>query len=384
MLQRDSAEIANAAARAGITDLAMDFMGRALDSTTTRYGSGASVSNAAVASTYAVRKTEAAKRYDTWKTWTLPTEGRQTVRMVTHWNSGANVPAEFRKSKQVEGTMSNEKIVSNFNELIDAAKESGRLEQLLAEAKDAFDKELPNENFLYTILLIKQNDIKTAKPLVEKLFKIFKERMKPKSGIPTPNLWGDYLLCRACLNQSSEFASLCREGTNTILEAARSRSDSTMITNLKFDLAQRRAEDLGSKILPGSDAQLDFWFPINLESPSKSWWVKDEDSLTHIAGPVGRELLCFRYPVVGDFRFSFDAFDANWSKPTRAMAVSLSNLITEEAGETSTLIQSEAMTLLRVRRGEVGMKTISVASQSNPKTANSNTGKMVRWFFRKS
>ena len=33
------------------------------------------------------------------------------------------------------------------------------IDQLAAEAKDAYSKKLPNANFLYTILLIKQNDL---------------------------------------------------------------------------------------------------------------------------------------------------------------------------------------------------------------------------------
>ena len=86
MLKRDSAEIANAASEMGLTSVAMDFMGRVKDSTSTRYGSVANTDNVALKSFYELRKTDAAARFDKWKEWTMPTEGRQTVRMVKQWD----------------------------------------------------------------------------------------------------------------------------------------------------------------------------------------------------------------------------------------------------------------------------------------------------------
>ena len=317
MLRQDSAKIANAAAQTGVTNVAMDYMGRAFDAslTASRYGGSVSIQDAVVASIYSVRRDEAADRYETWKNWTLPVKGRQTVRMVSHWDpeSYPEVPIEFRKRNDSYQPDANG-FVSNLHELIDAAKESGNIEELTIQAKAAHEKKLANADILYTLLLIEQDDFVTAKWLVKNLIKTLKKRVKDKKNPSAADLWGDYFVCRACMEQSAEFANLYRHGRSALVEMAKNRQKKDIVTGLAYDFAKRRATDLGSEVGPGSDAQLNFWFPISdRRGGKKSWWIKDDQKLTHLTGP-SEELLCFKYPVVGNFRLSFDAFNGTWAE----------------------------------------------------------------------
>ena len=317
MIRQDLGKIANTAARTGVVNVAIDFLGRFEDAnlTSSNYGRATDVSDAVLASTYAVRKKKAQDRYETWKTWTLPTEGRQSVRMFAQWDADGDsvVPAEFLGQKDaIEPNLNG--FVSNFHELIDAAQESGNIEELKALAKSASDEKLANANFLYTLLLIQQDDFATAKPLIEDMIKTIKKRMEENRNRSSLIFWGNYLVCRACMKQSSEFANLYRQGGNALVELAKSRGQIEMVSRLGYDFALQKSNALESNIRPGTDAQLDFWFPISKASGGmKSWWVTDDDRLLHLAGPL-QELLCFKYPLVGNFRFSFDAFNGTWAE----------------------------------------------------------------------
>ena len=316
ILRQDSADIAAAAAEMGLTNVAMDFMGRVSDSTVTRYGTARNTANTVISTIYDLRRSSAEDQFDKWSAWTMPTEGRQTVRMATKWDRvmPSVAMADFCKKKLIFKE-DQSGIISNFYEMIDAAEELNRIEELTTAAKQAYENKLPNANFLYTLLLINQNDFATAKPLVEGMFDSFKDRMKRQENAPTsPELWGDYLVYRACLNKSDEFATLGQQGYKLLSEEARKRNDRLMMTNLKYDSGLRTATAIKSTILPGSDAELELWLSTTAGFHSKSsWWVKDDNRLVHVAGPA-RDVLYFRYPLVGNFRFSFDAFNANTSK----------------------------------------------------------------------
>ncbi|MFV1963987.1 MAG: DUF1583 domain-containing protein [Pirellulaceae bacterium] len=312
---RDWAAIAEEAAKTGLPTVALDYMGRVADfSYENRSRPNTTTAMAVVCREMSLLSAE--KQYEAWRDWTLPVEGRQTVRLVAEWVEPVRVPKSFLDAVEIHGQLHSGDMLCNFTELLASAHACGRIEELRDLAKAAADEKLENAPFLYALTLIRLGDVETGKQVIEPLIKTVGDRLKRQSGQPTPDGWGDYLVYRACL-QSPQFASLFRNEKATLQRAFQSISRRQIIAHLNVDLALRKGENHKPTIRPGDDPQLAHWHAASTKEIVSGgvdpWWVVQEGQIAHLTG-AGSDLLYFAYPVTGDFEFTVDAYKGAWAE----------------------------------------------------------------------
>ena len=311
----DWASIADAAAKAGVTSVAMDYIGRVVDFSLEDRSRPAMVTALAVVCRD-LRALSPEKRYQAWRAWTLPVEGRRTVRLAAEWVQPVRVPKRFLDTATYPGPHHADGLLSNFTELLTSAHECGRLEELREPVRAAYDQKLENASFLYALLIIQLGDLETGKQVVTPIAESVGERLKRQSGKPRPNGWGDYLVYRACF-RSPKFTPLYRPWKGTFERALRSLGDSRTLARLNLDFAFGAGGKRSLTIRPGDDPQLTHWFPATtrecVSSAGAPWWAVQEGHIAHLTG-AGSDLLYFAYPLTGEFEFTVDAYDGLWAE----------------------------------------------------------------------
>ena len=161
------------------------------------------------------------------------------------------------------------------------------------------------------------NDPAAAEPLIKELVKTLPQRNKRQTNQARPDVWGDYLVYRACMSQSSEFTKIYGPGRRRLTKAAQDNQQRRTVAHIPVDYARREAADRGATIRPGDDSGLVHWFPaptkVEPQDGIQPWWVVQEDHIAHISGPQF-DNLCFAYPLTGDFQFSFDGYQGGWKE----------------------------------------------------------------------
>jgi Flp pilus assembly protein TadD len=311
---RDYASIADAAAESGLPLIALDYIGRVMDFSYPGYSRPTVTLPLAVVCRELNRRTPE-ERYQAWRAWTLPQEGRQTVRLAAEWARPAVIPPVFLSEAARNEKYHTGELISNFNELIDAAEACGKLEELRDDADRARGQKLANANHLWMMTLIRMGDVATVEPILAEAISTVGERVKTVDGQSPPDTWPDYLLYRESL-RTPEFAALYAPRRMELTHALRGRSVHHLLEHTEYDYAVRTREDLGATIQPGEQT-LAHWKPAStVEHPQtlmKPWWVAHEGHLTHLSGS-GKEILAFRYPLTGDFTFSVDCYKGGWKE----------------------------------------------------------------------
>lgn len=312
---RDWAAIAEEAAKTGLPTVALDYMGRVVDfSYENRPRPNTTTALAVVCREMSLLSP--VQQYEAWRDWTMPIEGRQTIRLVAEWVEPIRVPASFLQTTGSRVKYYSGDMLCNFMELLAAAEAADRLKELRDVVQPAYDQKLENASFLYALILIQLGDTKVGTEVIQTLINTVGERIKRVSGQPTPDGWGDYLVYRACL-QSPQFASLYRTKKGSLERALQSISSYQTIARLNVDYAARAEPSNMSTIQPGEDPQLAHWFPATTKEPVPSgvtpWWVAQEGHLAHLTG-ADSDLLYFTYPVTGNFEFTIDGFKGSWTE----------------------------------------------------------------------
>lgn len=303
---QDWANVANEAAKAGVASLSLDYMGRVVDFHY-QNNSRPSVIAALAASTRLLRAGDAQKRYETWRDWTLPAAGRQSVRLIAEWTPPLTTPAAFLPNDFAPLTGD---YVCNLTELIDAAAAAGKFEELREQAKAAFDQKLTNANVLQALVLIHAKDEAALKPIVADLVKTLPQRAKVEQNQVPSDLWGDYLIYHTCI-ESPEWLATGRKMLKALQAALRTRRQMDMYVHVVNDDLLRQAEDSKAAFRPNAPSQLQHWLavsPRDIASPLKPQWIIHEGNITHLPGP-GNDTLQLKYPLTGSFSFAVDVFD---------------------------------------------------------------------------
>ena len=311
----DWASIAEEAAKAGVSSVALDYIGRVADfSYEGRTRPSTTTAMAVVCREMSGLPPQ--KRYEAWRDWTLPVEGRQTVRLAAAWVEPVRVPKQFLETAHVQGRHHTGDLLSNFTELLAAADESGRSDDLRSRAKAAHDQELENASFLYALILIQLGDLETGKQVIAPIIDTMAKRLKPQSGQPRPDAWGDYLVYRACL-QSPQFGILCVGRKNVLQSGLRSIAARNTLAHLNDDFSLRASHVDRMTVRPGDDPEMAHWFPATTKKQAthgvEPWWIVQEGHIVHLAG-AGDDLLYFAYPLTGEFEFTVDAFKGPWAE----------------------------------------------------------------------
>jgi len=312
---QDWAAIAEEAAKTGLPTIALDYIGRVADfSYENRTRPSTTTAMAVVCREMSLLPPD--KQYEAWRDWTLPVEGRTTIRLAAEWVEPVRVPQNFLETAKVLGEHYSADMLSNFTELLAAAEAAGRMEELRDLVKPAHDQKLENASFLYALVLIQLGDTKAGTPVIQSLIDTVTDRVKRQTGQPTPDGWGDFLVYRACL-QSPQFVSLYQTKKGSLQRALQSISDYQKVARLDIDYALRAGQTNKPTIQPGDDPQLAHWFPASTQEKFYSgvtpWWVAQEGHLAHLPG-AGVDLLYFKYPVTGDFEFTVDAYKGSWTE----------------------------------------------------------------------
>jgi len=318
MQWNEYANIARAAAQAGLPMIALDYLGRVADFTSRRY-SQPDVSLPLAVVHRELNQLPPAERYEAWRGWTMPQEGRQTVRFSASYVQPMGVPREFLSEAVAKLPFHSTDFLCNFVDLLDAAEAAGKLAALRTEAARAREQKLANADALWLLASIRLGDVAAAEPAVRAAIRTVGERTKPKGEgeegeeDAAAKVWPEYLLYRECL-RSPAFAAIYAPQHMELMNALRPNREQQLLERIDNDYAQHAAAELGANLRPG-DSTLVHWAPASTLQSSKSsikpWWVAQEGHIVHLGGS-SRDILAYRYPLTGNFTFSVDCYKASW------------------------------------------------------------------------
>ena len=306
---QDWANIARDAAIAGLPTIALDYMGRVVDY---RYQNNPRprLTTPLASTVRKLRSKSPQERYEAWRDWTLPAKGRETVRLIAEWTEPLTAPSAFLPKELAASTDQAETLQSNWQELLDSAREAGMLSELRDQVQAAAEKKLPNSAALSALLQLRFGETEAAHKSIDDLAKSLPERTKAAKNQSPPELWGEYLIYRECL-QDPKLAPLVEKLRLPLYTALRNQGQLDTLTHSVYDAAMREAFDTKATFRPQDDSQLQHWIPANpreLANSIKPHWLIHEGELTHLPGP-GNDTLQLKYPITGNFDFSVDCFE---------------------------------------------------------------------------
>ena len=307
-MQRALFRVSGDLAESNLTDLALHYLGRGQDLKHSRNYGGRSQSNQWAAIANRIRALSPEERYEKLKEWTLPKQDRQTVRFSSAWSADSGDElADFRAPENRETPdASIPGLQNSFLDLIDAAVEAGKLDDLKNAVASVDKKAHPEIEGLHLGVAIRAND-PTAKELVKKYVEQSDKRGKHTESLKrTTNNWIELLVYRLCLQHSEEMAMLFDNHRWKIIKANVGGSASS--TRREYE--KLRSQSLQASIEPGESTPLTHWNSGRKEMHSKggagSWIISDQNQLTSLGGE-DQPHYWLRYPLMGNFRFSCEA-----------------------------------------------------------------------------
>ncbi|MEK6262503.1 MAG: DUF1583 domain-containing protein [Planctomycetota bacterium] len=222
----------------------------------------------------------AAERYALLKSWTWPTKDRETVRHFIAFLPEAPPPAVFLREALPPV---DDPLVSTLTLLVDAARDSGKLDELARELEPLVNDDTEGAQLLSQLIEQVRGAAATVRPSLSALL---------------------------------EPGELERQ-----LQIAKGSADFAMIVWLyrAKALAAIAGTD-GASLKPSADPGLKHWTPVDLTSVANgnlwgaaSWWVALDDRIGHVCSPYVDQLV-FAYPLTGTFEISCDAFNDWWSE----------------------------------------------------------------------
>ena len=294
--------------KANLTDLAMEYIGRGKDiKMSTNYGSNDVSGWADIAKR--IRSKPADQRYETLKEWTLPKTDRQSVRFVSAWDEpdGEELNDFYIPEVRDLPESSLPGLHCNFLDLIDAASEAGKMDDLASSIKDLDTKKYPDIEALKVCIAIKTKD-PAAKEMAKKYADSHLERARVKRDRSdrTNGYWCEHLVYRMLMqNLPAEAFDIYESHRKRIFEVR--ELDGDAIDAARRDYEVMRATMLDAKIEPGSIAPLVHWSTRKpRETAPQPWTVCDNNQLIQLSGSRV-ETFWLNYPLKGDFKFSCEA-----------------------------------------------------------------------------
>jgi predicted Zn-dependent protease len=314
--QQDLGRTAQVAASCGLTELALDYIGRANDIPAQRYGQyGGEKPLYAVLRQLAKRSPE--DRYALLSAWTLPAENRKLVRLEVAWNRRQYLPPLFTDNLDSNATALAGATLSNFEFLVDAAHACGKLDELSNRIKAAVAEDVPNAKLLQAYVSLKQDDIAAATPMMKESTSSLEKRAATAGNANRSTTFrGEYLLARTACEQM-KMEGLGLDYARILFEQSKNRQQD-ILPHLRIAEAHRQVADAGlPPLATGDDPGLSFWHPFSSGRSSDfaypSWWIPVDGHVVHISG-IAKDLLNVRFPIVGDFEFSIDAYCNSWAE----------------------------------------------------------------------
>ncbi|MCA9175369.1 MAG: DUF1583 domain-containing protein [Planctomycetales bacterium] len=305
---QDLASVATVAARFGATEAAATYLGQVHD-IKLKDRSRPDVRQALTRLIADKRRLDPQQRYEFWRDWTLPTDTRKTLRVVTAFTPLTQHP-------QVPEELRTEDFVSNVTELIAAAAAVGKLDEVRQRLEQAQKDKLPHVKYLLPLVHLASGDLKSAEPLVRSFATSINNRYASNSKNPGM-IQLDYLLYRTCMQSPECVRWYPNTARGRLVRAARQRgADRMVLRRLPIDFLH--GQSLVSKTTsPALNSDFHHWVRattgVEPTNATPSWWVAHEGHIGHLTGQIS-DLLLLKYPLTGDFEFSVDCYGGAWAQ----------------------------------------------------------------------
>jgi hypothetical protein len=331
--KRDLATVSAVAARYHQMDLALEYLGQSVDATTTTRGEpDISIPVWHLARHVATLPPEQA--YQLLFDWTIPGCGdsSEAVRSVAAFNPGVRVPEVIVRERLRRHGNVNVAIpdwlqndfgaISNLTLLVDAAVQVGKLEELTEKARVIRQTGQSNVHYLLTFCHMAAGErsswIEKFADLVEGDIKIWRSKKQSGVGTEQATLLRAFTFMQACL-RSPEHEHLGRQVADALLDVGKwGGGGDAFITHVQYELAMvgRRKVPVAERT-PAAQLGLKLWHPgtpahyAGAKTPP-AIWAAHEGHVVHATGPE-HDFLYFRYPLTGEFEFSFDTYSDHFS-----------------------------------------------------------------------
>ena len=272
-----------------------------------------------------LRQQTAGARYKLLYEWTMPTESRRTVRVLTSLVPQVAPPKIFTRAiyerprdnsfpiSQINGV---DGIFSTAWLLLHAAGECGWLGRLTNEFAALAAEDVPNAQYVLTLAEILQRrvDERLTRRLSQQAAAIDAGIPQPPGG-PLPVDLKQVVTAAACLRDTS-LVPFGERMLKSLTEYTYGGASLRMRGFLRLAYATAvRNRVAGTKSHVLDHPQLALWRSSQATSASLSsggsvdaLWLAHEDHVLHLAGP-DNSLLFFRYPLTGEFEFSVETQD---------------------------------------------------------------------------
>lgn len=259
------------------------------------------------------------EQFDLLHKWTMPTESRMSVRILTAQVPMMAPPAEFARAlgERPRSTSFSIADIGGVRGLFctgwmlaQAAKDSGRLSRLIKDLEPLARDTVPNADILLWLArAVDQRvlDGELTLPLAQRITRLQELRSTPSpppSAIaaidPQDVLIAAVALERSGLRERSEwlFQELLETTANRAAPAVRPILQRAYATAVLRRRGTSNTEDVLSP-------QFSYWIAVPNSDPhdgNDAVWLEQEHYLLHLTGSRN-DVLLFRYPVTGDFRF---------------------------------------------------------------------------------
>lgn len=305
------ANIAAQASRVKAIDIALDYMGRTVDQRVDDYQLPSLETPLAIVVRH-FRTMDAQTRYEKWRDWTMPKEGRQTVRLVSHWIPSVP-PAPGLEMSQVVAALDGSSTLCNLTELVQSAKEANSLSDLEGLAKKAYDEKLPNAVYLWMILQLEKENKEFLATAYPDFLKTLPERRK---GINDHGPLTDYLVVYKCLQSETLNEIALSFGFHETRKLFQDSNGFGMQSHLHRKFGESFARKTGSTLFstPPSFAQATPHMIQSLDNDEDTnRWFSDGKAIYHLGGTY-QNALWLNCPIEGDFEFSVDCLENYWGE----------------------------------------------------------------------
>lgn len=261
------------------------------------------------------------ERYDLLYAWSMPSETRPQVRILTTLVPQEAPPREFARAlgerprdtsfpvSEIGGIPG---LFSTGWMLVQAADDVGRLRRLTSELERLTEQSTPNANVLLTLarLADRRGDTSAAADALQRRKAALEGRgaapADPSSAVDPSNL----ALAAAAL-QHEELRPLGEEIFKFLADKALTKGSPRLRSFLRIAhavAAQLAHGESGPEVLYAN--RLKYWVPASGKTAELSagggvgaMWLVHEDHILHLAGS-GNDVLFLRYPLTGEFDFT--------------------------------------------------------------------------------
>jgi len=261
------------------------------------------------------------EKYELLSSWTMPDGAAPKIRLLTGLVPTVAPPAEFARlirerpqllSFSVSSIEDVRGLFCTGWTLVVAAKECGELQSLIQQLETLVEQQVPHAEFM---LLLAQlaNDRRDTKQLAEQLALRAHLPRLPRpdtSAVPEPMDLNLVVLASAGLHHQQTRPE-SEQILAKLMTSQLSRRSAFVRSFLRRAHASAVLKNQGTtdvEILLST--QWKYWVPVSegrtdSNAMTQATWLVHEDHILHLSGS-GEDLLQFRFPLTGQFRFEFE------------------------------------------------------------------------------